>query len=64
METLRIQEIQQEIKAYENKLKNKKISVTEVEQIAQHIEHMTIELEYELEKHTQEIQNKTTDKIY
>jgi hypothetical protein len=64
MEALRIQEIKQEIKAYESKLKDKNISVTEVDQILQHIENMTIELEHELEKHTQEIQNKTADRIY
>lgn len=63
METLRIQEIKQEIKNYESKLKDKSISVADVDQIARHIEHMTIELEYELEKHTQEIQNKTTSRV-
>ena len=63
MESLRIQEIQQEIKAYEAKLRDKSIQVAEVDQIAQHIENMTIELEYELERHTQEIENKTTDGV-
>lgn len=60
MESLRIQEIKAEIKSYEAKLKDKSISITEVDQIARRIESMTIELEYELEKYAQDVQNRSS----
>lgn len=58
MNILRIEEIKEEIKNYENKLKDKNIREAEVDDIAYHIEHLTLELERELHIQTQEVQSK------